>query len=690
MNWSAISLIAGTDAYFNDTEISENNILTAGSLDFYLTGKGFHAYGFYQTTNWTQKESVEVINNADNLDFRYSVSAGDISGGAFCDSLVLSVDLNSVNIYSGSLSGLESDLNASNIPAPSANLYKDKWDFEITSGSSDSGTCYFDFVFQARQENLIYGEGFFDEEKIGNVVSTETDCGPADYVVINEVQVDGIIGTGGSSDNYIELYNPTGKDINLEDDNYRIERWTEGGTRSIVVRFNEIDSSTGEYVDYIKITDPAVVPAYGFYLVVDEDATDTDLKNKADALVTRTFNLDDNYAIGLGMGPMNGPEDNDTIDFVGWGSNSLFEGTAAAPNPPESQSIERGLNGYDDNNNSKDFIIKENPTPTNSNGDGMPEIVINEFLATGDGISYSDFVEIYNRSNGDVDLNGWSVKIENNSNGTETTTITEAIAANGWLVVYYNDLAILTDGGSITIYDNNGNEADKISYYDAVTPNSSFARIPDGSPNWIDPIPTPKTTNEIYENLIIAGLDDLIGDNSDSTPPDPNSSINPPVINPAPEPVIPEPIPEPTTDDTDDEDTDTEDDTTDDDTADDSNDTDDTVTTDDDETDTTDDTDDGDTVATDDDDTADDETDTTDDTDDGDSNDTDDADDTDTTDDDDTADDDIAATTDDTDDGGDTTSDADEDDEEDKDSETDTGDEEETKPEVEEDTSDEV
>jgi hypothetical protein len=39
MNWSAISLIGGTDACFNDVEMSRNNILAVGILDFELSSE---------------------------------------------------------------------------------------------------------------------------------------------------------------------------------------------------------------------------------------------------------------------------------------------------------------------------------------------------------------------------------------------------------------------------------------------------------------------------------------------------------------------------------------------------------------------------------------------------------------------------------------------------------------------------
>ena len=194
-------------------------------------------------------------------------------------------------------------------------------------------------------------------------------------LMISEIQTDSTTGTGGSADDYIELYNPTDANVNLETSGYRLERWTSGGTKSIVMRFG--NTSDGTYNNVI-------IPAHGFYLVVDDDATDTTLKGNADALVTKTFALGDDSAVGLGKGAMDGPGDDDTVDFVGWGTNALYE-LAAAPNPVEGQSIERKAgsdsnetdmaaegshyswgNGEDTDDNSNYFILKTSPEPQNS------------------------------------------------------------------------------------------------------------------------------------------------------------------------------------------------------------------------------------------------------------------------------------------------------------------------------------
>ena len=203
----------------------------------------------------------------------------------------------------------------------------------------------------------------------------------ADHVVISEIQTDSTEGSGGISDDFIELYNPTSEGINLATAGYRLERWTGGGTHTIVVRFGDAGDAT--------YPGGTTIPTHGFYLVVDDDATDEGLKAKADALVTKTFALGDDYAVGLGTGPMGGPTDEDTIDFVGWGTpyDGLYEGSGAASNPPEGKSLQRKVNStidydgvhgpaWDTDNNSADFFIgSSNPTnSTTSSADPLPPV----------------------------------------------------------------------------------------------------------------------------------------------------------------------------------------------------------------------------------------------------------------------------------------------------------------------------
>ncbi|MEA3346179.1 MAG: lamin tail domain-containing protein [Chloroflexota bacterium] len=201
----------------------------------------------------------------------------------------------------------------------------------------------------------------------------------ADHVVISEVQADSIDGSGGTDDDWIELYNPTGADIDLADGSYRIEKTVTAVNPDIVMRIG--DGGDGTYPG------GTTIPAHGFYLIVCDKANET-LKDKADAIGTRSeFTWTSHgYTFYLGDGAISGDNDSDIVDKVGFGSDaSYYEGAGPAPEIPDGGSIERKAqststsesmapggsdasrgNGYDSDNNSQDFVLRDSPEPQNS------------------------------------------------------------------------------------------------------------------------------------------------------------------------------------------------------------------------------------------------------------------------------------------------------------------------------------
>jgi len=214
---------------------------------------------------------------------------------------------------------------------------------------------------------------FYDiEVSSGNILQAGT-ADIADHLVISEIHIRG-------TDDWIELYNPTNESINLSASKYRLERDPNGGDNNptIVMRFGSSDD--GEYPG------GTVIPGHGYYLVLDNDSTNESLRAKADALVTRSFLLDDDDVIYLGTGPIDGPQDEDIVDFVGYGNpkSNTSEGRHPA-SAPDDKSIERKAqtsstnttmasggvdefngNGQDTDDNSADFVLRENPQPQNS------------------------------------------------------------------------------------------------------------------------------------------------------------------------------------------------------------------------------------------------------------------------------------------------------------------------------------
>jgi len=197
-----------------------------------------------------------------------------------------------------------------------------------------------------------------------------------DHLVISEIQIDSIDGTGGTDDDWIEIYNPTGSAIDLNASSYRIERISSGGgDPAILMRIG--DAADGTYPGGVTIS------AYGFYLIVKDDATQSFL-DMADAIGTSAgFTLTDSNTIYLGTGPISGPTDVDIVDWVGYGLATDCNGTCAAQ-PPDGGSIERKAlsnstavllasggaqenygNGMDVDNNSIEFVSQANDNPQN-------------------------------------------------------------------------------------------------------------------------------------------------------------------------------------------------------------------------------------------------------------------------------------------------------------------------------------
>ena len=172
-------------------------------------------------------------------------------------------------------------------------------------------------------------------------------------------------------------------------------------------------------------------------------------------------------------------------------------------------------------------------------------VVLNEFLPHPDGIAYGfdfgsdsddmpqgEWVELYNNSTEAVDLAGWYLRDSTDGDGNKTniTALNTApasttIAGKSWLVIYMNDAIYNNTGDTVRLFDDENVLVDSHSYdvsdfceiepspgasnsEDAfggdcadVPPNKSYARIPDGIGEWVDPIPTPGGVNVLETSV---------------------------------------------------------------------------------------------------------------------------------------------------------------------------------------------
>lgn len=180
-------------------------------------------------------------------------------------------------------------------------------------------------------------------------------CFASNDIIISQVQVSG----NSSTDEFIELYNPTPKDIDLFD--YKIQKKSSSGAS-----YNIVSS----------IPEKSIIKAFSYYLVAHENFSLKEII-KPDFVYTN-YSLANNNSIVLYN------SDNNIVDVVGFGDCSYFE-SSCLNNILSNQSFVR-INDYnnygigygygygneilcdnfDTDNNILDFFILEKSSPRNS------------------------------------------------------------------------------------------------------------------------------------------------------------------------------------------------------------------------------------------------------------------------------------------------------------------------------------
>ncbi|MFZ5391498.1 MAG: lamin tail domain-containing protein [Patescibacteria group bacterium] len=316
-----------------------------------------------------------------------------------------------------------------------------------------------------------------------------------DYPVINQVQTTG--GEGKTTNDFIELFNPTDQDIDLQ--GYRLVKRTASGTSDTTIK---------------SWTESTIIKSGGFYLWAHSNFTD--ISTVADITTSQT--ISDNNGIALRQGA------NDTgqiIDSLAWGTtnNGLAETAPFAENPAANQSLLRKQtsvgNRQDTNNNSSDFsltnslphnslslietaaapaaptpppapiiIYQPAPLPTVQPG----EVVINELIS--DPIEGNEeWVEIYNRTNRTINLSDFS--LSDGSNAKTYLSGTLGTSDSSRFYVIRSPKGNLNNNGDILILRYQETIIDQISYGNwddgnttnnapAITKSYSLGRLPDG------------------------------------------------------------------------------------------------------------------------------------------------------------------------------------------------------------------
>ncbi|MEV4903006.1 ExeM/NucH family extracellular endonuclease, partial [Citricoccus sp. NPDC055426] len=195
------------------------------------------------------------------------------------------------------------------------------------------------------------------------VPAQAADAAPAgDAVVISEAYTNGGSANAPFTHKFVELYNPTDEDINL--DGWSIQYRSAGGT--------------GEPSGVIELS--GSIPAGGYYLVqASSNADNGEALPTADATGGVSFSgtngtivlADQAEKVSLPVGSVTAADEvAGVVDLLGYGTSNTFE-TAAASGPTannDPKSMTR-TEGADTDDNSADFTATETVTPTNAAGE---------------------------------------------------------------------------------------------------------------------------------------------------------------------------------------------------------------------------------------------------------------------------------------------------------------------------------
>ncbi|MCF7820164.1 MAG: thermonuclease family protein [Candidatus Pacebacteria bacterium] len=191
------------------------------------------------------------------------------------------------------------------------------------------------------------------------------------------------------TDDWLELFNPCDREVDLALKQIRLEKSKSLEDPEILLRF---DSSE----DYQLLSSSTKILPFSKFKIVRDEASDN-LKAQADVLALKdSFTWSSSgYSFYLAKGPVSSSVDEDIIDLVGFGVDSLyFEGVAPAVEIVENSVLSRKASAsstlesmqtgehlglpfaYDSNDNSFDFLLwplEENNTSSGSGENSSSE-----------------------------------------------------------------------------------------------------------------------------------------------------------------------------------------------------------------------------------------------------------------------------------------------------------------------------
>jgi len=333
----------------------------------------------------------------------------------------------------------------------------------------------------------------------------------ANHLTISQVQI--TAGPGLTTNDFVEIFNPTEQPIDLQ--GYRLVKRTQTGTSDSLIK---------------SFTDSIVIPPKGYFLWANSNFAD--IAKTPDITTSATISADNGVALRLG-----GSDTGEIIDSLAWGEaeNIFVEGSRFPTNPDAGMALHRKFDGEDTNNNAQDFeLLSSDPrnlsdSPMSNQEPEIPApakteqtapkpatpvnqheavfLVINEIFPNPSGTdSGLEWAELYNSTNTPLDLSGWWVDDSGTELGSGAYEIPDGTMLAG--LDYYvvelpaGSFALNNTGGDcVKIYDPDKNFKKEICYADSAGEGKSFAKSSTGGYLWTDKM-TPGSANEFSAQTI--------------------------------------------------------------------------------------------------------------------------------------------------------------------------------------------
>ena len=569
-----------TLAYFYDFEYSEDNLWDAGAIDFVLDDQAWQLpeavndleIGETVSRNLLISED-DSVESSNPFVYRIEIELGDDTSMCQYLDLDLFAEDDAVPVYSGLLTDLIDDASGTHMWPET-----DEWRFEVSlpvgAPESHGDACDFDIVvsgWQLRHDMPFLG-GYHDIEKtINSLAAAATVCTPVGFeydangnpILAGQVIDDEFAawGLNISSENHhnarpdlaiiFDSSNPTGEDEDLGTPNQDFA----GPGVGLGGQEDELGENS---------------QSLGNVLITAEDDVDDDNDGYIDDPDdernggTFTFAFDDNtwvdYIELLDMEEAGGKiflhhDDSgsnfDVIDIPVLGNNS-FQRIVIDDHDVKTMYIDLPGSGAIDN-----FCFD----PIEVEPEDVPDVVLNEVLPNPEGDDsqqglLGEWVELYNNGDTAVDLANWYIEDGSNDGNRQTISTSNThtgstmIGANGsgseWLVVFMSGAILNNTGDTVSFYNSSDELVDQYVYGNhpndgdddtkdsaggdnnspsgsetSVQEGKSDARIPDGTGDWIDPVPTPGALNILTEGQDQQPLVEETLNQSDDQQPEP-------------------------------------------------------------------------------------------------------------------------------------------------------------------------